>query len=553
MPFPAIADIPFVRDTFYVADVTEAPIDLIPTYSPYTSAAVGTEVLGDAPLGGDFDAGSLPTYDPAVEANDPFAEVDWTSPETGAAVLYDGRIDEFEVERTIPLNPFSNTRSTFGQGRLVLNNIDQALRDRILNNSIDGRNVAVAVGSKTDARSAFTTMFSGVADTWGSSTAQQVSIDLRDRWRQLINDPRPLFQGSGGIDGGEELIGKPMPLWLGYRSNVFCIPIAEVPFPILMCSYKHMDDITEVRVRGKAMTLDGTVTDIFSESTPAAGHCIVAPLDQTGAALIGLGSEPDGPVTATGTGLSVSGNYLSTHGDLAQWLLTELGGIDLAYIDTAAWDALSAAWPGEIGAWFGTDPIALIQMIDAVLSPLIWWGDDTDGMITCGWIDVPSSLDTPGGQLTEDQIIAVDRIDWPAGVPWKRVRVAYDVNNYIQTSDLAEATIDWLKYVKEPFRVHPQNVAPVLNAHIGAIDPDPIITPYKRVEEAGTVAQILAGLNNGSVDLWRVETSDDRIRYPLGHVLNLTYPSIADTAKPALVIGTAFTSQERRATYLLVA
>lgn len=553
MPFPDIPDIPVVRETVYAVDITIAPVDLSPTFVPGFSPAVGAEVaVGGGSVGGDNPAGSLPVYDPPIEEYRQYGETDWTTPAGLPRVFYDGRVDQLRIERTIPLSPSSQSRSTFGAGTIALANVDRALRNLVANYSIDGRNVEIAVGRKSDPRASFTTMFKGLADQWGNSTSTHATIDLRDRWRRLVNDARPLFIGGGGLDGGTELVGKPQPLWLGWRSNVPVVPITSVPFPILMASYRPMESIDYVKVRGKDMTLDGIVTDMFIQTPPAPGHAIVAPMDTTGTALIGLGSEPDGPVTAGGRGLKVGGTYLGKHGAIVNWLWNVLAEIDLSEIDTAALTALDALWDGEVGAWFGTEPANIMSMVDSIMGPINWWGDSILGQLTVGSLDIPSAMDVPGGLLTENEIVSCEMLDWPNGAPWRQVLVAYDTNNFVQTSDVAEATPDWIKYIKEPFQVFPLESVPVRAGRPGAIAPDPIITPYRDANDAAAVAQVLLRMNNGGPNLWQVQTADDRIRYPQGHVLNIRHRSIVDAVRPALVVGTDFVMETRRMTYLMV-
>ena len=89
--------------------------------------------------------------------------------------------------------------------------------------------------------------------------------------------------------------------------------------------------------------------------------------------------------------------------------------------------------------------------------------------------------------------------------------------------------------------------------HAGAIDPDPVRTPFRLIYDAAEVQQIIAALNSGAVNLWRVEVPDDRIRFPIGHVLYLDHPAVSDSAVPALVAGVTLNAATRRVTYLLVA
>ncbi len=552
--FPAIPDIPVARETIYLVDLTVATVDLDPVYVGGQSPVPGVAAVGRAAVGANAPTGLGAVYDPPVEEVYHFADVDWTTiPTDGPAVFHDGRADQpLEIERTIPLSPYSQTRNTFGVGRLSLVNTDRGLQDLILNHSIDGRRVTVSVGSPNAARNTFQVIFRGLADAWGSATATHATIELRDRWRMLTTDPRPLFTGVGGIDGGQELRGKPKPLWIGRRRNVPLTFITNVPFPIYMASYLPLEALDYVKSKGRDMTFHASVPAMFAASTPPAGRYLVS-LEE---GLVGFGSQPDGAVTAGGRGLKVGGTYLSKSGELALWLMQTLCGMDPADIRTAAWNALTARWPWEVGAWFGTETVIGSAMVDAIMRPLHWWGDDQDGLVTCGSLDLPSRLGAPGGRLTRDEILSIDRIDWPAGAPWKRTRVTYDTNDLVQSaSDLAEdIPSSWLSYATEAYRVLPKPNANVRAAHIGAFDGDPVITPYGDVNDANQAGDILARMNQGEVDLWRAETPDDRIRYPVGHVLSLDHPAVSMTGpKPALVAGTGFKADQRRATYLLVA
>lgn len=559
LPAPVVdPDIPVSNDSMYVVDLTVAPVDLSPTLQPALSPAIGVGAIGVGAVAAPVPAGVLPVYDDPVEEVRHFADVDWTTiPADGAAVFHDGRADQpIEFERTVPLAP-SAPRNTFGIGRMQLLNADQGLRDLALDYSIDGRAVEILVGSPRASRATFQRLFRGVADFWGSATATQLTVELRDRWRKLTTDPRPLFRGTGGGDGPPELRDKPVPLWLGWRSNVPLVFLTNDPFPIYIASGYPMNSIAYVRSRAHDIPIQGTTTDIFAASTPTLGQCLVCPHNLAdGRAYVGFASQPAGAVTAGGRGATVGGvggAYLARMADIARWLLSNLGGIAGEDIDAAAWTALRARWTGEVGAWFGTDPATVLDMMAGIMHAATWWGDDTEGRVTCGTLDTPDRLGTPSGTLSSDEIIEIERVDWPGGAPWRRVQVEYDTNDFVQSTDVAEATPEWLAYIREAGRVYGADNIPVRTAHAGAIDPDPVRTPFRIIYDAAEVQQIVAHLNSGAVDLWRVVTADDRVRFPIGHVLTLDDDQVASVGVPALVVGTAFSAGDARATYLLVA
>lgn len=118
-------------------------------------------------------------------------------------------------------------RSTHGRGVVGAGNV--VLDGRIATNGpldvyqqchFDGRPIVIYVGQEgADFPSGFTVVLDGTMET-ARFGQEEVTIELRD-WQRAAETPiqSTVFAGSGGLEGGSDLAGKPKPVLLGKVRN----------------------------------------------------------------------------------------------------------------------------------------------------------------------------------------------------------------------------------------------------------------------------------------------------------------------------------------------
>lgn len=213
---------------------------------------------------------------------------------------------------------------------------------------------------RTDPQVAFVGLVQRV-DRNGDGTATLRTTDVVERLAQPLQPNK--YLGSGGVEGGDELKGKPKPVALGAVGNVDPVYLGIVDLGAGIGSldtyqvhYRAVSSITAVRIRGVAQTLTG--------GTPGVGQARV--FNDLG--MFQLGGTPDGAVTADVRGDSVGG-YVSSLGGVVKRMVGSLGpqfGID--EIDPLSFGFAEVDLPGEIGWYQGSDDTTCSQVAASMMA-----------------------------------------------------------------------------------------------------------------------------------------------------------------------------------------
>jgi hypothetical protein len=168
-----------------------------------------------------------------------------------------------------------------------------------------------------------------------------------------------LYAGSGGLEGGPEMEGRPKPLLFGRCYNFAPVALGNVDLglgslPTYQFHYRAATLVEAVRVRGVAQASTG--------GTPGVGQ-YRAFLSQ---GLVQLGSSPDGDVTVDAQG-DAFGGYVNTTGTILRRLLQDFGPqYPDSVFDGAAWALAEFDLPGEVGIWIA-DPETAAQAAETLL------------------------------------------------------------------------------------------------------------------------------------------------------------------------------------------
>ncbi len=355
--------------------------------------------------------------------------------------MYDGRLD-------MPVRVLREMSGQDALGGLIASSAEIALvnEDGQLDNltrdyAFDGREVRILVGAPDAALSSFGTIFRGVVSATPRITRSEVSLTISDgvsRLNQPVNST--VYAGSGGLEGGADLAGKPKPKGWGEVFNIDP-PLVDSAKLIYQVHDGLIEDVTAVYDRGVALARAasdyGSVAEL-SATAPDPGEYKV--LSDASGSYFRLGATPDGTVTSDAQ-LDADPTYVSRTDSIIMRLINPLG-LASDEIDSAAFARLASDAPAEVGIWTGAVVLKIADVVDRLLSNVgAYGGFDRLGRFTVGVVGSPTA--TADASYDEVDILDIERQPLPSGVDpivW-RARVAYQRNYTVQT-DLAASVSD---------------------------------------------------------------------------------------------------------------
>lgn len=421
-------------------------------------------------------------------------------------------------------------------GECTLLNADGGLDATLAGYALDGRPVRLLIGRTTrdstsgnrtfDARSAYNLVFSGVIQSIDTADARRVRLQFSDAIAKL---GAPLnattYAGTGALEGGSDLKGKPKPRSFGHVYNASA-PLVDSAQLIYQVNDGAISDVPAVYDRGVLLTQGADYADAADLNTnaPAAGTYRV--LKSGG--YFRLGSTPSGTVTADVLG-DATGGYVNKAGDILQRVIL-VGGIDSSLIDAASFTQLNTDAPAEVGIFVGTDPTKIELVAEALLATVgAYGGFSRLNLFTVGVVKAASG--TAAAAYTTQDIIDLRRLPLPADVEpavW-RARVAWQ-RNYTVQSDLASAAASRVSFTSEPERVAMREDLTVKSQRQLAREYGPTADLYAQQADADTEALRRLNLWKGAPSLYEANISSRALARDLGDVVTLTYPRYVFTA-----------------------
>ena len=408
-------------------------------------------------------------------------------------------------------------------GSIVIENGDGEL-DQLARYVWNGRRAVVKVGVKGMPYEQFTTIFEGATNDLSVSD-ERITLGIQDnriRTDQLL--AAPLYAGTGGLEGGESLSGRPKPLCLGEVKNI--APVLVDPVNLV---YQVHDGsvmaVDTVRDSGAVLTDGGDTSDIES-ATPAAGEYMT----QLSGGYIKLGATPAGRVSADVRGEN-AGGYVSSAGGLIIRLLTTrltVRPFTMAEIDGGALARIDQAVRGPMGLYL-TEAASASDTIDALLLPcLAYWNFSRTGNLTGGVVQIPKD---PTLELTADDIDieGVERI--ATIVPSWRISVGYAPLGVVQEEDeLADATTEEDRaFLGSEYRFATFQDDTIRARYDTATDRT-FYTRLARREDAQALLERLKDIYMVSRKIIRVPLHGMMYRAELGETARLSYPRASDGA-----------------------
>lgn len=255
-------------------------------------------------------------------------------------------------------------------GLADLDNTDHALDGAVRYGLADGRRITVRAlpAPSPQASNVGTALLGGTVMFRGVVRAIQHAP--RDTARVIVGDiaqrletplQTTLFAGTGGMEGPAELAGRPKPVALGSCFNVAPVHLGNIDLgdgslPTYAVSWRSVQDITAVRMRGVAQALVGTA--------PTVGEARV----WANSGVFQLGASADGLVTADVEG-DKTPTYVSTTAGIVRRLVQALGpGFSDAEIQAEAFSLHDTAVPGAVGWWRGPEETTAAAAVDEILA-----------------------------------------------------------------------------------------------------------------------------------------------------------------------------------------
>lgn len=411
---------------------------------------------------------------------------------------------------------------TTGDGSSVLNNSDGAYDDLPAVFTADGRPFEIKAHRRGDDYATAYTVFKGVMASWFVDETQ-VAIQIRDFGYKLNVPAQPnLYAGTGGIEGGDDLIGKRKPIGVGRPRNVSAVPLSASSLQVYQVHDGEIVDVTAVYDRGAALTKGADYPNYAALVAVATTPNTFATCKALGLFRL-LGSPPNGQVTADFT------TSVDTTTEAVKFYLfhaTDLGEADLY---EPSFDEVDADQSAPIDYWLGLDDNQTVADVAANLARGIggWAGFRRNGQFEIRRFAPPSGMAIDS--IDRIDLIELKRSPLPSAYspPPARRRVAYARNWTVQT-DLAGGVTDERKsFAGQPYKLASTSDADATSIradHPFAQDPEPEQTFFRDQAAAQIEAQRLLDRDRVERALYRATVPRRALYWNLGDEITVTYP-----------------------------
>jgi hypothetical protein len=416
--------------------------------------------------------------------------------------------------------------STVGEGTLTIANTDGFYDFLPKSYAIDGRDIKIKLGREQDSYSAAYTLSYVTASSW-QIDADVVTINLIDFSYKLSVPAQPnLYGGTGGSDGGSDILGKRKPLAFGTPLNVSAVLVDpnNLTYQVHDGSIQSVDAVYD---RGASITKG---SDYATYSLLVAASTVEGTFDTCIAAgFFKLGSKPQGTVTADLHGSNGDG-FLQTTADIVRWFVRHNTVIaDPGNIDTAAFAALNATQPAPIDFFLGPDDQSAVSDVCANLMGGIggWYTFSRAGLFQVNVFSAPAG--SPRMSFTRLDVVNgdVQRLPLPdeLATPQWRWRIPYQTNWTVQSSDLAgSVTSDRQAFLAQANRLAIFEDDAVKTDHPFAVDPDPSTAYFTNVSDALAEATRRSALFKVTRAIYQFSVSRKALSLNLGDPIQLTHP-----------------------------
>lgn len=482
---------------------------------PLVASSTGSGAFCDGALG-EFGFGDGATGSAAVGVTTlRYGTHGYTSQasDSPANTWYEGRLNEtFQVDRRITGGEDIGGLSTVG-AECALINADGALDGLLTDYAVDGRSARILVGRPTDPLANFGLVFSGVMQP-PVITEATVTFKLSDGLAKLqttiLNET--VYLGTGGLEGGADLKGKPKPKGWGSVQNIS---------PPLVDSANFIYQVNDGPISGVPAVYDRGVLLTGVVGAPGAGQYQVT----TSTGTFKLGATPAGTVTCDAL-LDASGSgYINNVSDIVLRILTQQVGLLSTEIEPASFAQLKSDAPAEVGVWHGSNQVSAADVVNELLAGIgAFGGFNRTGAFSVGLIAAPSGLQVVTLEPEEIMTIAIEPL--PAAVApivW-RASVAYKKNYTVQTDLAGSVTAARRTFAAEDVRISKSEDSAIQSRYLLAMALENNAGLYAQPADSDAEALRLFNLWGMQRGFYRITARPKALIADLGKTVFVTYP-----------------------------
>lgn len=458
-----------------------------------------------------------------------------------ANAVFEGRLQEpYDFQARLFERGEPAGRSSVSAGTIRLINSDGAFDDR-LGLGWAGRQVELYRGRRGASFASFQEVFRGTLEDidW---TARAISIRLRDR-QDVFRQPLQagLYGGTGGLDGGEDLAGKPRPQAYGRCGNV-APTLVDPANQVYQFHDRRAEAVLAVRDQGAALTAGDDHADYQAlvGATIAAGsyHTCLA----LGLIRLSPASAPVGLVTADVLG-DAEGGFVASTADIVRRIVTTrplIGRIeDPGGLEVASFEVLNAAQPATVQYYASSEEQPEIaEVLDRLMAGIGgYWFFTRRDRLRVGRLEAPRG---GGAALTKREIaISVEVTRRTLQRPSRARRVAWAPLWSVQGRDnlAAALTEEEKEFYSTVARFAAASDDSVLTKHRLALDVEtPGLFAFRADAEAE--AERLLALHGRPRDVYTLPVVDALFAHQIGEEITWTFDRFGlDAGKDFVVIG----------------
>lgn len=445
-----------------------------------------------------------------------------------AYTAYEPRLqaDTIHVDRSVAgKDGVGGLTTIFAELRLV--NADGGFDLVPLNYSLAGRRARILVGRDTDALSAFGLVFTGVVAKTPEVALDTVTISLSDGAAKLDVPIQPtVYGGTGGLDGGADLAGKPKPKCYGHAFNVS---------PPLVDSANLIYQVNDGAISSAPNGYDRGIALALVAGAPAGGQYQVTAAQGT----FKLGAAAAGTVTADVLGDASLSGYVNTTSDIVLRILVAQAGLTSSEIDPSSFVNLTTDAGQEVGIFIGAENRSVAEVIDELLYGVgAFGGFARTGAFTVGLFKAPAGA--PAASYTEADILDIRRLPRPA--PMEPTVFRATVNwqkNYTVQSDLAAAVpAARVSFAAQDARTSKAEDTSIRSRELLAKEYGPIPSLFAVQADGDAEATRLFNLWSAARGLFEVDLPLKALTRDIGQMVNITHRRLGFSAgKDARVTG----------------
>lgn len=335
-------------------------------------------------------------------------------------------------------------------------------------------------------------------------------IEISDLVQQLTKRVQTVrLLGTGGMEGGPELLGVRPPIVMGSPLNTTGLLVTTQPNPTYLV---HRDPqghpiqgVSAVYVGGNVVSPSNYVVTVGESNTVE----ITTALDDTKQVTFDV-------VGPTECGTTVS--------DFMRWLLVDIGPLDVTEIDAEALAVFRAQAPFSCGWAVGPDD-SFVTVLDHLTKPWAWWGPNASGLIVAGLLIDPD-------QDFTDYVLPVDAIEnvlpLPQVYPSTSIVTGYAKNWTMVTEDgVADAARDTErgKWSQQPhYRVADASDEAITSLYPSEDPPQDYVIPLLLTSEAQIVHNRISSLFGSKWQPYHILADIRAARFEANRVMTFSWP-----------------------------